>query len=92
MSQYVEDQFRNNLEFRKSYIEEMNRLQLAYKIAQLRKAKHLTQAELARRIHTKQQTISRLEDVKNTRISFKTLSKIAIALKARLTIDLVPQP
>lgn len=85
VSQHIEE------EFRKAYIAEIARLQLAYKIAQLRKAKHLTQAQLARRMNTTQQTISRLEDSKNTEITLSTLSRLAVALEARLNIDLLPK-
>lgn len=69
----------------------MIKLKIAYRIAQLRKARHLTQGELAKKANTTQQNISRLEDLKNTKITLHTLTKLAIALKARLTVDLIPQ-
>ncbi|NQV04234.1 MAG: helix-turn-helix transcriptional regulator [Candidatus Omnitrophica bacterium] len=66
-------------------------LRVAYKIAQLRKSRHLTQQELADIVGTTQQNISRLEDLENTQISISTLTKLAIALKARVVIDFLPR-
>lgn len=91
LSKHIEEEFKKSEEFRKAYITEMARLQIAYKIIQLRKARHLTQAQLAKRMKTTQQTISRLEDPKNAEITLSTLSKLAVALEARLSIDLVPR-
>jgi len=90
-SQHVEELYRKNPEFRKAYDEEMLTLNIAYKIAQLRKHLRITQFELARRIGTTQQTVSRLEDSKNTRLTIHTLIRLAKALHARLNIDLIPQ-
>jgi len=91
VGQHIEEQYRKSPEFRKSYDEEVLRLKLAYKIAQLRKARHLSQHELAEKVGTTQQTISRLEDSENTQLNLHTLTRLAMALKAKLDIDLVPQ-
>jgi len=91
ISQHIEEEFRKNPEFRKAYDEEIARLQIGYKIAQLRQMRHLSQAELARKVNTTQQTISRLEDLRNARINVKTLARLAAALKARLSIDFIPR-
>jgi DNA-binding XRE family transcriptional regulator len=88
---HIEEEFKRSTEFKKIYINEITRLQVAYKIMQLRKARHLTQAQLAKRMKTTQQTISRLEDPGNAEITLFTLSKLAVALKARLSIDLIPK-
>jgi DNA-binding XRE family transcriptional regulator len=90
VSQHIEEEFRNSPTFRKAYDEEVTRLQIGYKIAQLRQLRHLSQAELAKRVNTTQQTISRLEDLRNARINIKTLTRLAAALKARLSIDFIP--
>lgn len=90
ISQHIEEEFRKNPEFRKVYDEEVARLQIGYKIAQLRQMRHLSQAELAKKVNTTQQTISRLEDLRNACINIKTLARLAAALKARLSIDFVP--
>ena len=91
VDKHIESEFSKSMQFRKSYMDEITRLRLAYKIMQLRKARHLSQAQLAKRMGTTQQTISRLEDSKNIRITIGTLSKLSIALKARLSIDLLPK-
>lgn len=91
VSQHIEEEFRKNPEFRKAYDEEVARLQIGYKIAQLRQMRHLSQAELAKKVNTTQQVISRLEDLRNARINIKTLARLAAALRARLSIDFVPR-
>ena len=91
VSEHVKSEFRKSDDFRKAYLEEMLKLEIAYKIMRLRKERHLSQAQLAQKMKTTQQTISRLEDPENTEISVSTLSKLATALKARLTIDLLPK-
>ena len=87
VSQHIEEEFKRSPDFRKAYSNEITRLKLAYKIMQLRKKRHLTQAQLAKRVRTTQQTISRLEDSENIEITISTLSKLAVALNARLKID-----
>ena len=89
IEQHIEEEVKKNPEFRRAYMDESMRLQLAYKIMQLRETRHLSQAQLAKRMHTTQQTISRLEDPQNIEITLSTLSKLAVALKAHLSIDLV---
>jgi len=91
ISQHIEEEYKASKEFRKAYDEEVIKLKIAYRIAQLRKARHLTQGELAKEAGTTQQNISRLEDLKNTQITLHTLTRLSIALKARLTVDLIPQ-
>ncbi len=91
IGKHIEDEYKKNKEFRKAYDGEILRLKIAYKITQLRKVRHLTQGELAEKVGTTQQNISRLEDLKNTQVTLHTLTKVAIALKARLAIDLIPQ-
>ncbi len=88
--QYLDEQFKKDPKFKKSYEDELTRLQIGWKITQLRQMRHLSQAELAKKVKTTQQTISRLEDLNNTRININTLMRLAVALKARLSIDLIP--
>ena len=91
VSQHIKDELKKSSGFRKAYSDEVTRLQLAYKITQLRKARNLSQAQLAKRVGTTQQTISRLEDSRNTRITIGTLSKLSVALQAHLSIELLPK-
>lgn len=91
VSQHIEKEYKKSPEFRKAYDEEILMLKISYKISQLRKQRHITQLALARMIGTTQQTVSRLEDSKNTQVTLHTLVRLAKALHARLSIDLVPQ-
>jgi len=79
---------RESPRFRKIYYDELNRLNLAHRIAELREKCGLTQAELARRVGTTQAGISRLENPNYRNYSLKTLEKVAIALGARLRVEL----
>lgn len=75
-------------EVRKAYEEELSQLMIAHRIAELREEAHLTQAQLALRIHTKQQVISRLEDEHHIP-SFSMLWKVAHVLGRKLEVKLV---
>lgn len=62
---------------------------MAQEIASLRNAYHLTQAELARKIGTRQQVISRLESPTDERLpTLEFLDRIARAFHKRLVISL----
>lgn len=91
IGQYAEEEFKKRKEFRKAYGQETANLQIGYRIAQLRKMRHLSQSQLARKIHSSQQTISRLEGLRNISININTLVKVASALRARLDVGFIPQ-
>jgi DNA-binding XRE family transcriptional regulator len=74
-------------EFKEGYEEEKLALELAQKISQLRKQQNLTQAELAERMGTSQQAVSRIESGTYEGFSIKTLEKVAAATHTRLAID-----
>ncbi len=76
-------------EFRKAFDEEEVYAYLAIQIAKIRQKKNLTQQELAKRLQTTQQNISRLEDIDNRSYSLKTLNKVAQVLGKRLKVELV---
>ena len=78
-----------NKKFREAFDEEDIYTSLAIQIAKLRQQEHLTQQELAEKLHTTQQTISRLEDIHNNGYTIKTLIKIAQALHKTLKIQFV---
>jgi ribosome-binding protein aMBF1 (putative translation factor) len=75
-------------EFKKAYYKELSRVRLAYRIAELREKRGLTQSELARKVGTTQAGISRLENPNYRNYSLKTLEKVANALGARLKVEL----
>ncbi|TET79854.1 MAG: helix-turn-helix domain-containing protein [Candidatus Cloacimonadota bacterium] len=76
-------------EFRRAFDEEEVCVSLAIQIAKIRQKKNITQQELARRLQTTQQNISRLENIDNRSCSLKTLIKVAHALDKRLKVELV---
>ena len=76
-------------EFGRQYEEERQALQLAIKIAALREQKGLSQQELAERMGTSQQAISRIESGQYEGFTLKTLEKIAEATGMKVKIDFV---
>ena len=76
-------------EFRKAFDEEEIFASLAIRIAEIRRKKQLTQQDLARRLHTTQETVSRLENVHNESYTVSTLFKVARALDKQLKVELV---
>lgn len=65
-------------------------IEIAQRLYDLRKARKLTQKELASLISVKQSSISRLESGDYSSYTFKTWHKVANALKVRLNVELVP--
>lgn len=59
---------------------------IALSIAELRKKQGLSQEELAKRLHTKQQYISRIEHPENENITIGTLDKIAEIFHKKLLV------
>ncbi|MFH1258857.1 MAG: helix-turn-helix transcriptional regulator [Elusimicrobiota bacterium] len=78
-----------NPDFKKAFDEEEIYSSVAIQIAKLREQEHLTQSELSKKLHTTQQTISRLEDINNDGYSLKTLVKIAQTFHRKLKIEFV---
>jgi len=79
-----------NKEFKKAFEAEDIRARLALLIAEKRHKLGVSQAELARRIHTKQQVVSDIETLRHSNITILTLDKIAKALNSHLTITFGP--
>ena len=76
-------------EFRQAFDEEEVFTSLAIQIARIRQKEGLSQTDLAKRLHTSQQTVSRLEDAHNKSYSLNTLVKLAEALHKKLKIEFV---
>lgn len=85
---YLKGQLKDE-EFRKGFEEEGVYAQLAVQIARIRSRKKLSQKQLARLLHTSQQTVSRLEGPRNTSYSLRTLIKLAHALGKELKVQFV---
>ena len=71
------------------YQRELTRLQLANQIARLRGERKLSQAQLARRIGTKQSAVARMEQSAYRGYTVTTLAKIAAAVGMNLDIRFV---
>ena len=85
---YLKEQLKDPA-FRKAYEEEGFFVELAIQIAHLRQRKGFTQRQLAKRLHTSQQTISRLESPRNGSLSLRTLVRIAHALGKEIKVQFV---
>lgn len=75
-------------EFRQLYDDADIELKVAYEIAKAREAAKVTQGELARRIKSKQQTVSRIEQG-GQNLTLVTLNRIARALKGTLQVRII---
>ena len=90
--EYTHDDFEKEFiktpHMRKAYEDGVTELLIAHKIADLRERSHMTQTELAKKLHTKQQVISRMEkDLYKP--SLTTLEKIAHVFGKRLEINFI---
>lgn len=74
--------------FRRAYEEERVLAKLAVEIAELRLSRGLSQAALAKRLKTTQQTVSRWEKNNYGNIEVRSLEKIAKVFGATLSITL----
>ena len=76
-------------EFREVFDEEEIYASLAIQISKIRQKEKLTQKELAKRLNTTQQTISRLENIHNKSYSLQTLIKLARILNKNVSIKFI---
>ena len=77
-----------NPKFRRYYNEYGKQLEIAYQILKLRKQKGISQAELAKKIGTKQSNVARMETGQQN-FTTDTLQKIASVFKRDLKIEFV---
>lgn len=85
---YLKKELKNK-EFKKAFKEEEVYVSLAIQTAKIRQDKGITQEELAKRLHTTQQTVSRLENIYNRSYSLKTLIRLARALDKGLKVEFI---
>jgi ribosome-binding protein aMBF1 (putative translation factor) len=76
-------------EYRAAYARARQALVIGAKVRELREARGISQAELARRMGSSQSVIARLE-IGGAEPRFETLRRVAEALDAALVIDLQP--
>ena len=82
--------FAEDPELQRLYEEEKLKYAIALMIRDFREKLGLTQAQLAKKIHTSQSTIARLEDTDYEGYSLQTLQRVADALKCRLVVKFEP--
>ncbi len=83
------DQLMEDKNFSKNFEKEYNNLVISEKIAELRHKAHLTQEQLAKKIHTTKSAISRYESNNYKGYSVSLLQKIASACGADLRVSFV---
>jgi ribosome-binding protein aMBF1 (putative translation factor) len=82
---YLKEELKNP-KFKKYYDEYGKQLEIAYTILQLRKKEGISQAELAKKIGTKQSNVARIEAGEQN-LTTEMLQKIASALNRNLKIE-----
>lgn len=90
---YLDDWLREKLKkpgFRKHFRQARLAVEVAHQIVLLREKFGISQGELARRMGTKQQTISRLESGAYEGFTLKTLMKIAEATRTQVVVTFRP--
>ncbi len=85
--EYLAEKLKNP-KIKRYYDEYGKQLEIAYQILKLRKQRKMTQAELARRIGTKQSDVARMESGQQN-FTTDTLQKIASTFKRNLKIGFV---
>ena len=85
--EYLAEKLRNP-RFKKYYNEYGKQLEIAYQILKLRKQKGISQAELAKRLGTRQSDIARMEAGQQN-FTTDTLQKIASVFRRELKIEFV---
>jgi len=83
------DKLLSDKKFRQDFEQEYENLVISEKIIKLRKRAHLTQEQLANKIHTTKSAISRYENNKYQGYSVSILQKIAVACGADLRIRFI---
>lgn len=87
---YLSDRLKADLEsegFRNAYQDADLPVRLAIQIAKLREKRGMSQKQLARKLGTRQQVISRIENFQQPNLTLVTLQRIAQALHRHLVID-----
>jgi predicted transcriptional regulator len=72
-------------EFRKHYMKEKVKLEVALQLSELRKKRNLTQSQLARKVKSTQSVIARIENG-NQNLSLKTIETLVTALKGEIHV------
>ncbi len=87
LKRYINSRKKRDKKFAKGYDEGYEQFKVGAMLRQAREASGLTQEELARRLHTKNTAISRIENHAED-IKLSTLERVASALGKRLEINI----
>ena len=87
LHQYLRGEMKDS-EYRRLYQEADIELRVALEVTKAREAKKMSQRDLADALHTKQQTVSRIERGAQN-VTIETLEKIARALGRNLQVKFV---
>ncbi len=87
LKEYIAEQMKNP-EFRKAWEDLEPEFQVLKAMIKAREKRGISQAELARRVGTKQSVISRLEHGAFSKATLETIKKMADALDMRLELRL----
>lgn len=90
LKEYIAEQMKDP-DFKKSWDDLDPEFQVLEAMIKAREKSGITQAELARRMGTKQSVISRLEHGAFSKATLETIKKIADALDMRLVIKMQPK-
>jgi len=88
MKKSIFDKKMEDPKFKAIYEEVATKLNLGEQIAKLRDKQKITQAELARKVHTSRTAIARYESGRYDRFNISTLKRIARALHKKLHISI----
>lgn len=84
---YLNKQLKNP-EVKKAFDAEDVQARLALMLAETREKQHLTQVQLAKKLHVPQQTISKIERLEHTNLTISTLEKFAKAFGKELVVTM----
>ena len=91
-AQYVEERARRSARYRAAYQRSLQQIDLALLVREMREEAGWTQAELAKRIGTKQSVIARMEDAEYKGQSLPMLERIASACGVNLKLHAEKKP
>ena len=87
---WIDHQIDSDADLKQKVEEYLNEMMIEQKLAALRTQRGMTQAQLAARLGVSQPHIAKLEAGRAKNIELHTLCRWAIALGAKLTLDVVP--
>ncbi len=90
--QIVQERMRRSQRYRRAFLHNVQRIDLAMLVREMREASGLSQAELAKRAGTTQSVIARLEDAEYTGQSLTMLERIAAACGVKLKLRAEKKP